>query len=91
MDFVHDRLTDGRAFRTLNVLDVFTRECLAIEVDLSLPAACVVRVPEALRLQHGKPDTLRFDNGPEFISTALDRWAFEQRVEICFIQPGKPT
>ena len=91
MDFVHDRLTDGRAIRAFNVVDVFTRECLAIEVDLSLPAARVVRVLEVLRLLHGSPTSLRVDNGPEFISTTLDKWAFVHGVEIQFIQPGKPT
>jgi putative transposase len=91
MDFVHDYLTDGRRLRALNVVDAFTRECLAIEVDTSLPAARVVRVLDRLVWEHGLPESLRVDNGPEFISTALDRWAFQHGVKLDFIQPGKPT
>lgn len=66
MDFVHDALTDGRAFRTLNVLDAFTRQCLHIECDTSLSSQRVVRVLEHLRLRRGTPQRLRIDNGPEF-------------------------
>jgi putative transposase len=91
MDFVHDYLTDGRRLRTLNIVDAFTRECLAIEVDTSLPAARVVRVLDRLVWEYGLPESLRVDNGPEFISTALDRWAFQHGVALDFIQPGKPT
>ena len=91
MDFVHDYLADGRRYRTLNVIDAFTRECLAIEVDTSLPGARVVRVLDKLIWQYGLPETLRVDNGPEFISMALDRWAFLHGVKLDFIQPGKPT
>jgi putative transposase len=91
MDFVHDYLTDGRRLRTLNIVDAFTRECLAIEVDTSLPAMRVVRALDGLVWQHGLPESLRVDNGPEFISMALDRWAFQHGVAIHFIQPGKPS
>jgi putative transposase len=91
MDFVHGCLTDGRRLRTLNIVDAFTRECLAIEVDTSLPAARVTRVLDKLVWQYGLPETLRIDNGPEFISTALDRWAFQHGVALHFIQPGKPV
>jgi putative transposase len=91
MDFVHDYLTDGRRLRTLNIIDAFTRECLAIEVDISLPAARVVRVLDRLVWEYGLPEALRIDNGPEFISTALDRWAFQHGVALHFIQPGKPV
>ncbi len=91
MDFVHDYLADGRRLRTLNIIDAYTRECLAIEVDTSLPSARVVRVLDQLVWQYGLPEALRVDNGPEFISTALDRWAFRHGVKLDFIQPGKPT
>jgi putative transposase len=91
MDFVHDYLTDGRRLRTLNIVDAFTRECLAIEVDTSLPAARVVRALDRLVWEYGLPESLRVDNGPEFVSTALDRWAFQHGVSLDFIQPGKPT
>lgn len=91
MDFVHDYLADGRRLRALNILDAFTRECLAIEVDTSLPSARVVRALDELVWQYGLPETLRVDNGPEFISCTLDRWAFQHGVELHFIKPGKPV
>lgn len=90
MDFVHDWLGDGRRLRTLNVVDIYTRECLAIEVDTSLTGARVARVLDALIKEYGVPDGITVDNGPEFISRALDKWAFEHRVTLHFIQPGKP-
>jgi putative transposase len=91
MDFVHDYLADGRRLRTLNVIDAYTRECLAIEVDTSLPSQRVVRVLDKLVWQYGLPETLRIDNGPEFISNNLDVWAAAHGVTLDFIQPGKPT
>ena len=91
MDFVSDGLACGRRLRTLNVVDVFTRECLAIEVDTSLPGERVVRVLDQLIVARGKPAFITVDNGPEFVSTALDRWAFAQSVELHFIDPGKPV
>jgi len=91
MDFVSDYLEDGRRLRTLNVVDAHTRECLAIEVDTSLPAQRVVRVLDKIVWQYGLPTALRVDNGPEFISTALDTWAAAHGVKLDFIQPGKPT
>ena len=91
MDFVHDYLADGRRFRTFNVVDAFTRECFAIEVDTSLPSARVVRVLDVLVWRHGLPESLRVDNGPEFISNAMDVWATQHGVKLDFIQPGKPT
>jgi putative transposase len=91
MDFTIDRLCDGRSFRTLNVLDVFTRRCLAIETDTSLSSERVVRVMEELVQRHGKPRLLQIDNGPEFRSKKLDQWASRVGVELHFIDPGKPT
>jgi putative transposase len=91
MDFVHDYLADGRRLRTLNIVDAFTRECLAIEVDTSLPSARVVRVLDRLVWELGLPESLRVDNGPEFISMTLDRWAFQHGVLLDFTRPGKPT
>jgi putative transposase len=91
MDFVHDYLGTGRRFRTFNVVDAFTRECLAIEVDTSLPSVRVVRVLDKLVWQYGLPEALRVDNGPEFISMALDNWTRQHGVKLDFIQPGKPV
>ena len=91
MDFVHDSLVNGRAFRTFNVIDAHTRECLGIDVDTSLPAARVVRFLDKLVWEFGLPESLRIDNGPEFISTTMHEWAFRHGVKLDFIQPGKPT
>jgi len=90
MDFVHDTLADGRKFRTLNIVDVYTRECRAIEVDTSLGGQRVVRVLERLREEHGVPERIMMDNGPEFTGKAMDAWAYSQKVELDFIRPGKP-
>jgi putative transposase len=91
MDFVHDGTAGGRTFRTLNIVDRFTRECLAIEVDTSLTGHRVVAVLALLVAMRGKPASIRVDNGPEFISRVLDAWAFAQGVSLHFIRPGKPT
>jgi putative transposase len=90
MDFMHDLLGDGRSFRLLNVLDDFNREGLGIEVDLSLPAARVIRTLERIIEWRGKPDRIRCDNGPEYISGALLAWAALRGISIDHIQPGKP-
>ena len=91
MDFIHDRLSDGRSFRTLNLTDAFTRQCFAQEVDTSLTAKRVVRVLENVQQQHGTPQLIRVDNGSEFRSKALDLWAYKNKVKLEFIEPGKPT
>jgi len=91
MDFVSDALADGRVFRTLNIIDDFSRECVAIEVDTSLGGARVVRVLERLAEQRGLPESIVMDNGPEFTSKALDTWAHAVGVKLHFIRPGKPT
>lgn len=91
MDFVFDGTAGGRTFRTLNVIDRFTRECLVIEVDTSITAQRVVAVLALLIAMHGKPQSIRIDNGPEFISKALDAWAFEHGIALHFIRPAKPT
>jgi putative transposase len=91
MDFVHDGTANGRTFRTLNIVDRFTRECLAIEVDTSLTGSRVVAVLALLVAMRGKPENIRVDNGPEFISVVLDAWACENHVALHFINRGKPT
>ncbi len=90
MDFMQDVLADGRTFRTLNVVDLCTRECLAIEVDTSLPGQRVARVLDRLCERHGRPTLIRVDNGPEFSGQALDAWAYQRGVQLDFIDPGKP-
>jgi putative transposase len=91
MDFVSDGFVDGRRLRCLNIVDDFTRECLAIEVDTSLPGRRVVSVLERLAEFRGLPQSVTVDNGPEFISKALDEWAYRQQLQLRFIAPGKPT
>ena len=90
MDFMRDTLADGRVFRTLNIVDDYTRECLAIEVDTSLPGARVVRVLERLSVAGHRPLHIVVDNGPEFASKAVDQWAAQRGVNLRFIDPGKP-
>ena len=91
MDFISDALSDGRKFRSLNIVDDYSRECLAAEVDTSIPAARVVRVLARLRELRGLPQLLVTDNGPEFAGQALHVWACEQGVKLHFIEPGKPV
>lgn len=91
MDFTQDVLADGRRFRTLNILDTVTRECLAIEVDTSLPGQRVVRVLDQLVERHGPPKQITLDNGPEFTGQVLDAWAYAHQVTLDFIEPGKPS
>jgi putative transposase len=90
MDFMRDTLADGRVFRTLNIVDDYTRECLAIEVDTSLPGARVVRVLERLAATGRQPLHLVVDNGPEFASKAVRQWVAKRGICLRFIDPGKP-
>jgi putative transposase len=87
MDFVSDALFDGRRLRALTVVDAFTREALAIEVDQGIKGEQVVDVMTRLAIIRGAPAAIRVDNGPK----ALDRWAYENEVTLDFSRPGKPT
>jgi putative transposase len=91
MDFMSDTLSDGRAIRTFNVMDDFSREGLGIEVGLSLSSARVIRSLEQIIEWRGKPAGLRCDNGPEYISQQLIDWANKQNITLLYIQPRKPT
>lgn len=92
LDFVHDQLWWGRRLRTLNVLDVCTREALGIEVDTSLSGVRVGRVLDRIIAERSQaPRTIIMDNGPELTSKALDQWAYARGVDLHFIQPGKPV
>lgn len=90
MDFVADTTAIGRRFRTLNIIDEFTRECLAIEVAFSLPGKRVTRVLNRLMFFNGKPEKIVLDNGPEFTCAAMLTWAAQNNVDLDFIRPGKP-
>ena len=89
-DFVMDRTHNGRAIRMLNIIDEFTRECLAIEVDRKLNSANVIEVLSRLFVERGTPQYLRSDNGPEFIARRVRFWLKRQGVDTLFIEPGSP-
>jgi len=91
MDFVSDQLADGRVFRMLVIMDVFSRECLALEIDTSINGRRVARVLDRLKEQRGLPAVIGTDNGPEFRSRHMDQWAYENGVKLHFIKPGTPT
>ena len=90
MDFVADRLADGRPFRMLTLVDNFSRVSPAIECDFSLNGQRVVAVLERFK-ETGLPQTIKVDNGSEFISKVLDAWAHRHDVKLEFSRPGKPT
>jgi putative transposase len=91
IDFMRDTLGDAKAFRTFNVVDDLTRECLAIEVAKSIPGARVVRVLGCIAADRGYPERMVMDNGPELAGRALDEWAYRNGVELHFITPGRPV
>lgn len=91
IDFVADQLQDGRRFRALTIVDVFTRECVAIEVGQSLRGEDVVRTLNRLKHEGRTPKLLFCDNGSEFSGQAMDLWAYQNGAKIDFSRPGKPT
>jgi putative transposase len=90
LDFMSDSLISGRRFRTLNIIDDFNRKAITVEAELSFPALGVVQVMKRAIEEHGKPDRVRVDNGPEFLALDFTRWCEAQGIEIGYIQPGKP-
>ena len=90
MDFVMDSFASGRRFRILTVKDLFTHEAVLLYVDTSITGDCVAREIERLKFTRGLPKKIICDNGSEFVSKAMDQWAFRNGVELSFIQPGKP-
>lgn len=91
MDFMLDTLRDGRRLRILPILDTYTRECLRIEVDTSVGGRRVAAILNEIGSTRGWPENIVVDNGPEFISNALDQWAYGRGVRLHFIQPGRPV
>jgi putative transposase len=91
LDFLHDAVECGRAIRVLSVVDAYTRECLALEVDTSFASRRVTRVLDAIVAERGRPQAIRCDNGPELTSRHFLAWCVERQIELVHIQPGKPT
>lgn len=90
MDFMHDQLSNGRSIRLFNVIDDFNREALGIDVDFSLPSERVIRSLDQIISWRRRPAVIRCDNGPEYISAALQGWANKRGIRIEYIQPGNP-
>jgi putative transposase len=90
LDFVHDSLMSGRRFRALTVIDEWSRESLAIELEVSLTGQRVTRVLDRLASSRGLPVVIQSDHGPEFTSRVFDQWAYDNQVRLQFIEPGKP-
>jgi putative transposase len=91
MDFVADRLDDGRPFRVLTVVDQFSRECVRLEVASGLTGKSVAAALELVVHERGAPTAITVDNGSEFYSQAMDSWAYRHSVQLDFIRPGKPV
>jgi putative transposase len=91
MDFVHDRLADRKWFRILTVVDQFTRECVLLLADRALNGAKVAAALDRAIEERGAPESITVDNGSEFASSLMDRWAHSQGISLNFIRPGKPV
>jgi len=91
MDFVSDALSSGRKIRALTIVDEYSRKCHRIEVDTSIGGQRVTRVLDEIAQFEGLPSLITIDNGPEFISKALDAWAYQRGIKLNFIRPGKPV
>ena len=91
MDFVSDQLYNGKRFRVLTLIDTYSRECLATFVEKSIKGEHVADVLDEVKKLVGLPAKIKVDNGPEFISRALDAWAYLNKVQLEYSRPGKPT
>jgi putative transposase len=91
LDFMHDSMGSGRKLRILPIIDTYTKECHRIEVDRSIGGRRVTEVLSEVASMQGLPENIVVDNGPEFISNAMDEWAYSREVTLHFIRPGKPV
>jgi putative transposase len=90
MDFMADSLMNGRRFRVLNIIDDYNREALRIEPYFSITSTRVIKIIERVILENDKPKAIRVDNGPEFIADTLRQWCNDNKIDLLFIQPGRP-
>ncbi len=90
MDFMLDQLQDGWSFQLFNLIDEINREALAIEIDLSLPSARVIRALKQVISWRGKPALMRCDNGPEYAGIQIRKWAINWGIRLEYIQSGRP-
>lgn len=90
IDFVSDALSGGKRFRVLTMMDVYSRECLNIYADKKITGDTVVDILNHVSYHRGRPERIRVDNGPEFISKVLDNWTYENNIKLEFSRPGKP-
>src|SRR5664280_48684 len=91
MDFVSDQLYNGKRFRVLTILDTYSRECVGIHADKAIKGETVTAVLDRIKQTRGLPKRIKVDNGPEFISRALDAWAYFNKVKLDYSRPGTPT
>jgi putative transposase len=91
VDFVMDRVVNGRRFKCLTMVDTLSKECPVIEVDHSINGERLCRVFDRILDGRSKPEVIMMDNGPEFAGKALDAWAYRRGIKLQFIRPGKPV
>ena len=91
LDFISDALFNGRRFRALTMMDVYSRECLNIYADNKITGDTVVDILDSISYHRGRPERIRVDNGPEFISKVLDNWSYQNNIKLEFSRPGKPV
>ena len=91
MDFVSDQMYNGKRFRILTLIDLYSRECLALYVDKNITGETVATLLDHVKQARGLPRSIKVDNGPEFISKALDAWAYFNHVQLDYSRPGTPT
>lgn len=91
MDFMSDALFNGRRFRALTMMDLYSRECLNIYADSKITGDTVVDILDSISYHRGRPERIRVDNGPEFVSKALDNYSYQNNIKLEFSRPGKPV
>jgi putative transposase len=91
MDFLQDALYDGRRIRLLPIIDIYTKECFKIEVDTSIGGRRITEILSQISSVRGLPENIVVDNGPEFVSNAMDAWVYERGIKLQFIRPGRPV